>query len=148
MSAILGVETDLLYLSDQEIVWIVEQWRRMHPQEVEEDNDLGIDYFDPARIERMKEELARRSEVIGEIAKQITGEKLAEIQVIFYLDRDRVFTEYYEQRVEEAKKRHAPEKDPKRAIAHLMYKTNFLSCVRSSVMKLGRLSLAGRLATL
>jgi hypothetical protein len=38
--------------------------------------------------------------------------------------------------------------DPQEAIVHLMDKTNFLHCVKLAATKLGRLSLAQRLATL
>src|SRR5205085_2447600 len=46
MKAILGVETPLLHISDDEIVWVVEQWRRLHPPRDEDVNDLGIRLYD------------------------------------------------------------------------------------------------------
>jgi hypothetical protein len=146
MKAILGVETDLLHLSDGEIVWVVERWRRLHPPRDADDNGLGIDPLDPATFERIMEYQATSNEIIAEIEKRIVGDKLAEIEAIFYLTRNRVFSEHYERRVEKVKKEHAAQRGPKAKIAHLMDKTNFLQCVQLSATKLGRLSLAGRLA--
>jgi hypothetical protein len=72
--------------------------------------------------------------------------KLAEIEAIYYLGRDRLFPECYEWRVDLAKKEHAAANAPKAEIAHLMLKTNFPTCVQSAAAKIGRLSLAERLA--
>jgi hypothetical protein len=97
-----------------------------------------------AVIEHLKEE----NEVVTEIEKRITGDKLADLEAIFYLGRDHVFPEYYEQFVEDTKKEHTVENDAKAEIAHLMEKTNFLHCIQLSATKLGRLALAKRLATM
>jgi hypothetical protein len=148
MKAILGVETPLLHISDDEIVWVVEQWRRLHPPRDEDVNDLGIRLYDETALEAMIEHLAVENEVVAEIEKRIAGDKLAEVEAIFYLSRDRIFPEYYEQYAEETKKEHAAANDPKAKIGHLMEKTNFLHCVQLSATKLGRLSLAKRLEKL
>ena len=51
MKAIIGVESDLLHISDDEIVWVIEQWKRLHPGRDKDDN-LGTDYFEAVRFER------------------------------------------------------------------------------------------------
>lgn len=145
MKAIIGVESSLMHISDDEIVWVAEQWKRLHPPR-DDDNNLGIDYFDTARLDSMEEELTTRIEVIDEIEWRLNADKLAEIEAIFYLGRDRLFSEYHEQRVDIAKKEHSAENDPEAEIIHLMDKTNFLTCVRLAAVKLGRLSLNERLA--
>lgn len=148
MKAILGVETPLLQISDDDIVWVVEQWRRLHPPRDEDVNDLGIRLSDETALDAMIEHLKDENEVVAEIEKRITGDKLADLEAIFYLSRDHVFPEYYEQFVEETNKEHAVENDAKAEIAHLMEKTNFLHCIQLSATKLGRLALAKRLATM
>ena len=145
MKAILGIETPLLHISDDEIVWVVEQWKRLHPPRDGDDNDLGIKLSDDATFDAMMEDIAKHNEVIAEIEKRIAGDKLAELEAIFYLGRDHIFPEYYERYVEKKKKEHAVANDPRGEIAHLMDKTNFLHCVQLSATKLGRLSLAKRL---
>jgi hypothetical protein len=148
MKAILGVETPLLHISDDEIVWVVEQWRRLHSPRDEDDNDLGIKLSDDATFDAMMEDIAKHNEVIAEIEKRIAGDKLAELEAIFYLGRDHIFPEYYERYVEETKKEHAIASDPRVKLEHLIDKTNFLHSVQLSATKLGRLSLAKRLEKL
>lgn len=145
MKAVIGVESDLLHISDDEIVWVVEQWKRLHPASDKSDS-LGTDYFEAVRFERMKEERAIRIEVFDEIEWRLNAAKLAEMEAIYYLGRDRLFPEYYEWRVDLAKKEHGAANDPKAEIAHLMLKTDFLTCVQSAAAKIGRLSLVERLA--
>jgi hypothetical protein len=145
MKAIIGVESDLLHISDNEIVWVIEQWKRLHPARDKGDN-LSADYFEAVRFERMKEERATRIEVFDEMEWRLNAAKLAEMEAIYYLGRDRLFPEYYEWRVDLANKERAAANDPKAEIAHLMLKTNFSTCVRSAVAKIGRLSLVERLA--
>jgi hypothetical protein len=146
MKAIIGVESDLIRISDDEIVWVVEQWKRIHPPRDNDDNKLGTDYFDAARFDSMKGKLATRVEVIDEIKWRLNADKLAEIEAIFYLGRDRFFPEHYEWRVDIAKKEHVANNDPEVEIMHLMNKTNFRTCVQLAAAKLGRLSLVERLA--
>jgi hypothetical protein len=145
MNAVIGVESDLLHISDDEIVWLIEQWKRLHPAR-DKDDKLGTDYFEAARFERMKEQAAMRIEVFDEIEWRLNANKLAEIEAIYYLGRERLFAEYYEWRVDTAKKEHAAANDLKAEITHLMIKTNFLTCVQSAAAKIGRLSLVERLA--
>jgi hypothetical protein len=145
MNAVIGVESDLLHISDDEIVWLIEQWKRLHPAR-DKDDKLGTDYFEAARFERMKEQAAMRIEVFDEIEWRLNANKLAEIEAIYYLGRERLFAEYYEWRVDTAKKEHAAANDLKAEILHLMIKTNFLTCVQSAAAKIGRLSLVERLA--
>ena len=51
MKAIIGVESDLLHISDDEIVWVIEQWKRIHPPRDANDN-LGTGDFDAARLRK------------------------------------------------------------------------------------------------
>ena len=146
--AIIGVETDLLHISDDEIVWVIEQWRRIHPARDEVSGVHRVEVFDKTWLDAMKKEMSTRKEVILEIERRITGDKLAEIEAIFHLGRDGMFPELYETFVGEKKKEHAVENDAKSEIAYLIDKTNFLHSVHFAAPKLGRLSLAARLATL
>ena len=147
MKALLGVETDLLYISDDEVVWVSEQWRRLHPRR-DEISRNGSNSFDGISVEAMKAYLATEAEVIAATESRIKTDKLADLEALYYLARDRIVPEYYERRVEQAKKEHAAENSPIAEVAHLMEKTNLLSCLQTSATKLGRLALAERLAKL
>ncbi len=146
MKAILGVETNLLHISDDEVVWIVDQWRRLHPERNERDAGPEIRSGREFTIDVLLKDAATWKEVVTEMEMRITGCKLAEIEAMFYLGRDRLFTEYYEQRIERARREHLAADDPIEEIGHLMDKTNFLRCVQEAAMRLGRLSLADRLS--
>ncbi|WP_024507172.1 hypothetical protein [Bradyrhizobium sp. ARR65] len=149
MAAILGIENGLLHLTDDDVVWVVEQWRRIHPvRDENEHGGVGLDYFDTGRIEGMKEHLALYVQVIEVIKNRLSADALADLETIFYLERDRIFTEYYAWRVDQARTEHAATNDPKQEIRHLVEKTNLLQCLQRGTAKLGRLALAERLKAL
>ncbi|ANW00093.1 hypothetical protein [Bradyrhizobium icense] len=149
MAAVLGIENGLLHLTDDEVVWVVEQWRRIHPvRDVSEDGGIGVDYFDTSRFEGMKERLALYAQVINAIKDRLSADALADLEAIFYLERDRIFTEYYAWQVDQVRKEHAATNDPEQEIRHLVEKTNLLHCLQQGTAKLGRLALAERLKAL
>jgi hypothetical protein len=129
-------------------VWIIKQWRLVHPAHGERNRILAVNIFDEALLEAMKKEGEIRSKVILEIEQKIVGDKLAEIAAIFYLGRDRTFPEYYETLVDKKKKEQAASNNARAEIARLIDKTNFLGSVRMAAQRIGRLSLATQLATL
>jgi hypothetical protein len=144
MRSALGMASDLLHLTDDDIISVVEQWRRLHPVR-EQDDDLGFDYFDTGRFEAIKEELVVRQEVVTAIEARLSKEALAELEAMLYLERDHVFAEYHESMIARVLKEHAAVKDPKAETMHLMENTNFLQCVGGAAGRLGRQSLAERL---
>src|SRR3546814_8302238 len=103
------------------------------------------DLFDTARFAAMAKEAAVRQEVVASIAKRLSPEALADLEAIFYLERNRIYTEYYEPSVARVLKEHAAAEDAQTEILHLMEKTNFLQCLQGAAARLGRLSLAERL---
>jgi hypothetical protein len=145
MRAILGMESDLKHLADDDILWVVEQWHRLHPVGRQGEDNLGLDYFDPARFEMMKKDANIRRGVVTTIKERLSPEALAELEAMFYLERDRIFVEYHEQLIARILKEHTATKDPQAEILHLMDKTNFLQCVRGAAARLGRLSLVDHL---
>jgi hypothetical protein len=148
MKAILGIESSLLHTSDDDVISAVTRWRRLHPVKEASSDHLGIDLFDASRLEVMIDRLTTLNEISAELQTTLTPDKLAEIEAMFYIARDRVFPEFYERLVLEIKKEHTSANDARTRIEHLMEKTNFCECLRLSAEKLGRLSLAERLAHL
>ncbi|BCH27819.1 hypothetical protein [Mesorhizobium sp. L-8-3] len=149
MGAILGMETPLLHLSDEDIVGIVRQWRLLHPKlEKPKDGELGADYFGIERFEAMQHHNAALREVIKTLQAQLSPDQLADLETVYYLGRDRVFPEYYETLVAEKRQEHAATNNPQEEIRHLMEKTNFLRCVQLAAIRLGRVALAERLKDL
>jgi hypothetical protein len=153
MRAILGMESDPLHLSDDDIVWIIEQWRRVHPQAEGDETGSGefvsgLDYFDTARLAAMQEGVKIQNEVARAIETRLSEEELADLEAMFYLARDNVYSEYYDAMVARTLKEHASAKAPGSEIMHLLEKTNLLQCIQIASVRLGRLALAARLKTM
>mgnify|MGYP001106147082 CR=1 FL=1 len=148
MRSALGMTSDLLHLTDDDIISVIEQWRRLHPVRDHDEDDLGLDYFDTSRFEAMKESAAVRKDVVTAIEARLSNEALAELEAMFYLERDRIFAEYHESMIARVLREHAATNDTKAEIMHLMEKTNFLQCMGGAAARLGRLSLAERLTAM
>ena len=144
--ALIGLESDLLHLKDEDVIWLAEQWRRLHPSP--DDSNGGVVDFADASFEEMMEGFATRKAVIDEVAERLSADQLADIQAVFYLGRNHEYAECYEANVEMTKRWHSVENDPKKWIGHLMDKTNFLTCVQLAAGRLGRLALSGRMKSL
>lgn len=147
MKALVGGETTLLYLPDDTVVWIIEQWRKLHPPRKAGDTPI-IETFDEKAFEAMVENSRVHAEVVSALGKRLTDQQIAELQAMYYLGRDGWFPERYEDYVEKTIKQHAVEKDVRKQIDHLMHKTNLLLAVRRALPRLGRPSLSARLSEL
>jgi hypothetical protein len=69
-------------------------------------------------------------EVSAKLRVKLTLDQLAEIEAMFYLGRDLLFPEYYEEFVSHVRREYSDEKSLAK-ISHLMEKTNFRDCLRS-----------------
>jgi hypothetical protein len=146
--AMLGLESELLHISDSDILWLVEQWRKLHPPRQEGDVGGGIVSFSDASFDEMMQGLEERNIVIDGVAQRLSADQLADIQAVFYIGRNREYAECYEAKVENTKRRHAVESDLRKLIADLLDKTNFLSGVQQAITRLGRLKLSQKLRIL
>jgi hypothetical protein len=144
MAARIGIESSEAYLRDDDAVFVIEQWRRLHPPR-EGDPEVGLDYFNADRFERWAEEAAVESEIIAAIDERLSPYALADLEARFYLARDGIFSEYYERFILRKCREHAVVKDRPGEIQHLIEKTNLLQCLTVAAKRLGRLKLAARL---
>lgn len=144
MRSILGMESNLLYLTDDEVIRIAGHWRRVHPGQKEE-TGLASEHLNTTSAQMIAEEVAARREVINAIEAELSLEALAELETLFYLGRDHFFVEHYEADTERSRKRHAVANDSRETICYLIAKGNFLQCLWGAAARLGRLSLAERL---
>lgn len=146
MAAIVGIESELRHLTDDDVIWVVEQWRRIHPVlDENESGGLGLDYFDASRFEGMMERSALYAQVIEAVKNRLPADALADLEAIYYVERDGILTEYYLRRVDQVREEHAAANDSEQEIRNLMEKTNLLQCLQRGAAKLGRLALAERL---
>jgi hypothetical protein len=144
--SILGMESDLLHLTDDDVAFVTAQWRTLHPVIERDDDRLGLE-SDANWVSGMKEDAARRRAAVAAIAARLSAGALAEVETMYYCQINRVFVESHEAETASTMKEHALANDPKGKILHLMEKTNFLICIQGAARRLGRLALAERLRT-
>jgi hypothetical protein len=143
MKALIAEETSLIYLPDNLIVGIIEQWRKLHPPRGADDNSVTSSLM---TLNEILEDSSNHAEVVSALQTRLTEQQLAELQAIYYLGRDGGFPEQYEDEVEKMRKQHALEEDAREPISYLMDKTNFLLAVTRALPRLGRSSLSTRLS--
>lgn len=143
MGVIIGLERNLIHLTDEHAMFVVDQWSKCHPPRTGGD-DLGISVFD-LDVAEMQERLRIENQVNEAICATLTPDEIADVEAIFYIGRDRIFCEYYEQRLASTQKEHRLNGELAVEVDHLMEKTNFLDCLAAGITKLGRPNLARRL---
>lgn len=145
MKALVGEETTLMYLPDHMVVSVVQQWIKLHPQR-SGNMPATIEAVDQGVIEAIMERSGTLAEVVSALQTYLTDQQLAELQVIYYLGRDRWFPEFYEDQVQRTRVQHSLVQNTTQQITHLMQKPNFLQALVQALPRIGRPSLAARLA--
>jgi len=143
LNSVLGTESPLVYLTDEKALFLAKQWRIIHP--VREMDRGFFDTIDPAQLTEVfansKQETAARKS----IQSGLSIEELADAKTVFYLARNKEFSEFYEVLVEENLKGIQVRDDIRQDVYDLMSKTNFLKMFTCGVRKLGRLQLYKKL---
>jgi hypothetical protein len=145
MKALVGGETTLLYLPDHLVISVVEKWRKPHSRQT------GAPAFakvDAGMIKEIMEHHHLKGEVITALQTCLTDRQLAELEAICSLGRYGGFSEAHEDRVQRTIQRHRIEANTRQQITDLIDKTNFLDALVKALGRLGRPSLAARLATM
>jgi hypothetical protein len=142
LKAILGVETELVHLSDEKAIFLVEQWRIIHPPR--EPSELGaiVSGMDLERIFKNRE---AETQALKAILAKLTSDEIADAETIFYLARNGDYSESYEAALERKKREYQLSGDLSRELYDIMHKTNFLKELQKGVRKLGRIALAEKL---
>jgi hypothetical protein len=144
MGSVLGLEFALAHLSDQNALFVVEQWCMRHPVRKPRDN-LGLDYFGERDRETIVENRRVAQDVNQRVVEALTPDEIADLEVIFYIGRERLFCESYEAKLSSTQKEHRLVGNLLGEVDHLMEKTNFLEAVARGITILGRPALARKL---
>jgi hypothetical protein len=143
LAARVGLETELKHLGDEKAVAVLERWAQAHPQHADSLDELGTDYFS---CDWDKVAHARQAVELDEAVLQLLNlEELSDLQVLFYVGRDQVYGEHYDEELTRTVTKHRTEKSLSRAIHHLMSKTNLLDAVADGARAVGRPTLAAKL---
>jgi hypothetical protein len=148
MGAEIGLSYQLAHITDEHAKLVIEEWLKRHPPQTENGDELGFEPFSMRNIKAWDESHRIDRQVNEAIRDALSDEEIADLEVIFYLGRDRQPTEFYESSLARVLKKHALYADPLVAINHLMSKINFLRCFARGVERLGRPDLAGELTAL
>ena len=141
LAALIGIETPLLYLADERVIFIAKEWLGVRGKYPPIDGG-GIDFasFDRSRFLPYEKALQGLTSFV---LSELTLEEFADLEVTFYTGRDRQFGELYEKSLADTVRRHRLEVERAAFVRHILIKTNFLESVASGCRILGRSNLAG-----
>ncbi|TAV04516.1 hypothetical protein [Rhizobium ruizarguesonis] len=142
LNGILGVETPLVHLSDEKAIFLAEKWQAFHPPR--EESDLGMDYFS-RDFEALRKSRENSKEALNDLLATLSSDEIADAETVFYLSRNRDYSECYEDDLARKKKEYRASGDLQMEAYNLMQKTNFLKDFTIGVGMLGRLALADKL---
>lgn len=141
LAGLIGIESDLIDLSDQKAEFLLQQWDKLHPPRDQSDN-AALDYFAERDWEAIAGRRATEAEVITDIMATLSEDEFADAATIFYLARDHGFPEFYERQLERKKAEFAARQDFRQVVYDLMSKTNFRRCFVEGLRIVGRLALS------
>lgn len=147
MRTLIGLESKLMHLTDDQVKSIAEHWSKCHPPREERDG-LGIDYFSSRDLRARLQAVDPYVEASKKLSQELSPNEVADFETIYYLGRDGYFPEYYEQKLENTKKEHALASNLQNKVHHLITKTNLLASLSTGIRRLGLPSLADDLLSI
>lgn len=144
LATLVGLETPLTYLSDENAVLALNAWAKAFPPHADDPKDLGTDYFD-RDWEQMKEHGRVTNELVDTIIASLSDEDVSDLEVLFYIGRNREFGEQYDAMLAETIAAHKRADSRRAGVHHIMTKTNLLEEVIRGAREVGRPSLAATL---
>lgn len=141
LAASVGIESPLRHLGDDRAVAALELWAKVHPPAPDDATDPGTDYFERDRT-RMIEGARKARELYDAIIVLLTPEEFADVQTVFYIGRDRVQGEFYDEYLDGTIAEHSAGRDRRQIVHHIMSKTNLLDAMVDGATAVGRPSLA------
>jgi Protein of unknown function (DUF3775) len=139
-----GGETDLPYLLDDEVMLVVDQWRVLHPDREEKRPEVvrGRSFTSAGLIANIK----KRRGCVDALSGTITSHEAADLQALFYLGRGDFFPEQFEARAAAYLEPLGDDAELRAETGRLLDKTNLLVCLERGARRAGRLSLVERLS--
>lgn len=145
MGALIGLEFPLAHLSDEHLLFVIQEWTKLHSPGAGSGLVLDIGALISRDWEKMQARHAAEAAVQAAILEQLGADELADLEAIYYLGRGREFSERYADMIAYAKASHPTPEERRAAVAHLLQKTNLGHCLAAGVARLGRPSLVGQI---
>jgi hypothetical protein len=143
-NGMIGGETDLPYLLDDEVMLVVEQWHALHADRAGKEPEVvqGSRFRAADLIANLK----KRRECLDALSETIFCQEAADLQALFYLGRGDFYPELFEQRAAAYLKSMGDGAEVRNRTARILDKTNLLTCLERGARRAGRLALAERLS--
>ncbi|BBO01989.1 DUF3775 domain-containing protein [Bradyrhizobium ottawaense] len=139
----IGGETDLPYLLDDEVMLVVEQWRILHPDREEKKPEVG--QGSRFRSAGLIANIKKRRECVDALSGTITSHEAADLEALFYLGRGDFLPEQFEDRAATYLEPLSDDAELRAQTGRMLDKTNLLVCLERGARRAGRLSLVERL---
>ena len=144
LAAMVGIESKLRRLSDEKAIAALELWAGAHPITAYDAEDIGVDYFNRNWADyKVKARIAH--DLDEAIIRLLSLEELSDLEVLFYIGRDRVKGEHYDKVLEKTITEHRNTASRWEKVHHLMSKTNLLDAAIEGAATVGRPSLKVKL---
>lgn len=144
---LIGVESELVHLSEAKIVDIVGLWLDANPPKRAKTPSRVIDV---ASISF--DDVMRYGDTMGALnnaaMKQLTVEEFADLQTIFYIGRDGRFGEEYPRLLEKTLAAHRLEKERYSLFHHILSKKNFIDGLAAGLQRVGQPALGDKVANM
>jgi len=137
----IGMNSELQYLSDDHVLLIIQQWRKANPPRAIDPDDLGMDYFNRDFV-KMRKSIDTQNKLVSSLEAELSCEEVADLDTIFYVGRDSLFCEGYEDLLERTLKKHSREEDQAQPLRHVITKSSFGTEFANGIERLGRPDLA------
>lgn len=141
LATMVGLETNLSYLSDEKAGFALQQWANTYP-EIARDSES----HDLISLDNVRDEIGDYGRVTRELTQTITAnfsnEELSDVEVISYIGRGQEFGEYHVEMIERVLKKYRNAATRYDNLYHIMTKANLLENVVVGARAVGRPSLA------
>lgn len=144
MGRCIGIQYRLMHLSSAQLLEVVGYWFTLHPRR-EITVGSEVDYFTRG-LDEVRTHSSRFGRVQDILLTKLSTAEIADLQTIYYIGRDKLYSERYETMVTSA--HHSVRDAPKEALRHVMSKTNMVTAVMEGLSILGCSGLACDVQTL
>ena len=150
LSTLVGQETSLTHLSDENVILVMDEWNKLHQASKFQEENPGTE--NSCRIQSMSNliEAALNPDLVElEVVKNVLGmlslEEIVDLEVLFDIGRGNLFGELYDDLLEKRVQSFQKEASLENIVSHLMSKTNLFECITHGCKIVGRPSLSEKL---
>jgi hypothetical protein len=140
----IGGETDLPCLLDDEVMLVVEQWRILHPDR--EGQEPEVVHGSRFRAADLIASIKKRRECLDALSGTITSHEAADLEALYYLGRGDFFPEQFDERAATYLQSIGDDEELRARTGRLLDKTNLIACLERGTRRAGRLALAEQLS--